>query len=93
MTFIRSFFFQGDREYRMSFGAVAVFCFWKHDLKINIFKTNIRLSVDQKSNYQLICKLLMHKSHQCLIMVAKEDEIQMQSKTIPQKINELYPLK
>lgn len=35
----------------------------------------------------------MHKSHQRLIMVAKEDEIQMQSKTIPQKINELYPLK
>lgn len=32
------------------------------------------ISEDQKSNYQLICKLLMHKSHQCLIMVAKEDE-------------------
>lgn len=47
----------------------------------------------KKSNYQLICKLLMHKSHQCLIMVAKEDEIQMQSKTIPQKINELLSFK
>lgn len=35
----------------------------------------------------------MHKSHQCLIMVAKEDEIQMQSKTIPQKINELLSFK
>lgn len=68
----RFFFFEGGREYRKSFGAVAVCCCWKHDLKINIFKKNI--SEDQKSNYQLICKLLTHKSHQCLIMVAKEDE-------------------
>lgn len=73
MTFIRGVFFQGGREYRKSFGVVAVFCCWKHDRKINFFKTNI--SEDQKSNYQLICKLLMHKSHKCLIMVAKEDEI------------------
>lgn len=44
--FYKRFFFQRGREYSMSFGAVAVFCCWKHDLKINIFKTNI--SEDQK---------------------------------------------
>lgn len=57
----------------MLFGVVVVCCCWKYDLKINIFKKNI--SEDKKSNYQLICKLLMYKLYQCFIMVVKEDEI------------------